>query len=380
MSSSLDDWKLKRLIKYLKSIEGSGTSFVTLIIPPNSQISLFNQLLTDEFGTASNIKSRVNRQSVLSAITYAQQKLKLYNRIPNNGLVIYSGETDSTKISIDLEPPKPINASQYICDKYFHTEILEELLESDKTYGFIIVDGNGCLFGTLSGNTPKIISHFDVHLPGKTRRGGQSAARFGRLREEKYHNYLRKVAENAVQIFITNDKVNVSGIVLAGVAAIKIELSKSDLFDSRLQSKVISVLDIAYGGLNGFNQAIDLAAPLLEGVRLVHEKKVLQKFFDTLRDNASLNLLGLNEVQKSYDSGAIDTLILWDGLPSEILEPFIETYKNYGIILELISDQSSEGNQFVKGFGGIGAILRYPLTNDDQEQGADDDDQNEWID
>ena len=163
--------------------------------------------------------------------------------------------------------------------------------------------------------------------------------------------------------------MNVSGIVLAGVAAIKIELSKSDLFDSRLQSKVISVLDIAYGGLNGFNQAIDLAAPLLEGVRLVHEKKVLQKFFDTLRDNASLNLLGLNEVQKSYDSGAIDTLILWDGLPSEILEPFIETYKNYGIILELISDQSSEGNQFVKGFGGIGAILRYPLTNDDQEEG-----------
>ena len=86
--------------------------------------------------------------------------------------------------------------------------------------------------------------------------------------------------------------MNVSGIVLAGVAAIKIELSKSDLFDSRLQSKVISVLDIAYGGLNGFNQAIDLTAPLLEGVRLVHEKKVLQKFFDTLRDNASLNLLG----------------------------------------------------------------------------------------
>ena len=95
--------------------------------------------------------------------------------------MIYSGETDSTKISIDLEPPKPINASQYICDKYFHTEILEELLESDKTYGFIIVDGNGCLFGTLSGNTPKIISHFDVHLPGKTHRGGQSAARFGHV-------------------------------------------------------------------------------------------------------------------------------------------------------------------------------------------------------
>lgn len=38
-------------------------------------------MLGDEFGTASNIKSRVNRQSVLGAITSAQQRLKLYNRV-----------------------------------------------------------------------------------------------------------------------------------------------------------------------------------------------------------------------------------------------------------------------------------------------------------
>jgi peptide subunit release factor 1 (eRF1) len=37
-------------------------------------------MLGDEFGTASNIKSRVNRQSVLGAITSAQQRLKLYNK------------------------------------------------------------------------------------------------------------------------------------------------------------------------------------------------------------------------------------------------------------------------------------------------------------
>lgn len=37
-------------------------------------------MLADEFGTASNIKSRINRQSVLGAITSTQQRLKLYNR------------------------------------------------------------------------------------------------------------------------------------------------------------------------------------------------------------------------------------------------------------------------------------------------------------
>ena len=41
-------------------------------------------MLADEFGTASNIKSRVNRLSVLGAITSVQQRLKLYNKGVHN--------------------------------------------------------------------------------------------------------------------------------------------------------------------------------------------------------------------------------------------------------------------------------------------------------
>lgn len=62
-------------------------------------------------------------------------------------------------------------------------------------------------------------------------RGGQSALRFARLRMEKRHNYVRKVAEVAVQLFISNDKPNIAGLVLAGSADFKTELSQSDMFD-----------------------------------------------------------------------------------------------------------------------------------------------------
>ena len=55
--------------------------------------------------------------------------------------------------------------------------------------------------------------------------------RFARLRMEKRHNYVRKVAETAVQLFVSNDKVNVAGMVLAGSADFKTELSQSDMFD-----------------------------------------------------------------------------------------------------------------------------------------------------
>jgi len=110
------------------------------------------------------------------------------------------------------------------------------------------MDGNGTLFGTLSGNTREILHKFTVDLPKKHGRGGQSALRFARLRMEKRHNYVRKVAELATQIFITNDRPNVAGLVLSGSADFKTELSTSDLFDPRLQAVVLGVVDVSYGG------------------------------------------------------------------------------------------------------------------------------------
>merc|ERR1719410_2448542 len=130
---------------------------ISLIIPPKDQVTRIAKMLGDEYGTASNIKSRVNRLSVLAAITSAQQRLKLYNKVPPNGLVVYTGTvlTDDgkeKKVNMDFEPFKPINTSLYLCDNKFHTEALSELLESDQKYGFVVMDGNGSLFGTLSGN------------------------------------------------------------------------------------------------------------------------------------------------------------------------------------------------------------------------------------
>lgn len=192
---------------------------ISLIIPPKDQISRAARLLAEELGTASNIKSRVYRLSVLSAITSTQQKLKLYNKVLPNGLLIHRGEVltqdgKEKKTIIDFEPFKPIRTSLYLCDSKFHTEALTELLQDDKRFGFIVMDGNGVLFGTLSGNIRDVLTRFQVDLPKEHGRGGQSALRFARLREEKRHNYDRKVAELAVQCFISKNKANIQGLVL----------------------------------------------------------------------------------------------------------------------------------------------------------------------
>lgn len=45
-----------------------------------------------------------------------------------------------------------------------------------------------------------------------------------------------------------------------------------------------------------------------------------------------------------------------------LLEWLAEKYKDFGATLEFVTDRSGEGNQFVRGFGGIGAILRYRVN------------------
>merc|ERR1719324_402358 len=370
-------------------------------------------MLTEEYGTASCIKSRVNGLSVLSAITSTQQRLKLYNRTPANGLILFCGEVltedgKEKKLTVDFEPFKPMNTSLYMCDNRFHTEALAELLEGDDQFGFLIMDGNGALYGTVAGNHREVIHKFSVELPKKHGRGGQSALRFARLRLEKRHNYIRKVGELATQFFIPNGQTpNVKGLIVAGSAEFKQDLTNdTDLFDQRLAAIVIPpLLDISYGGETGFSQAIELASETLRNVKFIQEKKLVSKFLEEVSTDSGKYCFGIKETMMGLEAGAVETLIVWEQFKmqrvvirnphtdiketkvltdeelkdpkmykcpetnvelvvdekDEFIDWIVQNYKTFGTKLEFITDRSQEGNQFCKGFGGIGGLMRYKL-------------------
>jgi len=430
--SAIEQWKVRRLIKQLEAAKGAGTSMISLIIPPNDDISRVSKLLTEEYGTASCIKSRVNRLSVLGAITSTQQRLKRYNKTPKNGLIIYCGDimTDEgkeKKVTIDFEPFRPISTTMYLCDNKFHCEDLAQLLEDDDRFGFLIMDGNGALYGVVNGNHREILHKFSVELPKKHGRGGQSALRFARLRLEKRHNYVRKVSEIATQVFISDAKPNVKGLIIAGSADFKTELTTSDLWDPRLESVLIRpMLDIAYGGENGFNQAIELSAETLKNVKFVQEKKLITNFLDEVAQDTGKYCFGIKDTMTGLEMGSVETLIIWEafdvvrivirnphtdvstthyltpgelkneklyrdaesGVELEVVEHkqfvewIVENYKNFGTKLEFITDRSQEGNQFCKGFGGVGGLMRYKVEFemfDEPDLGAQDDSDDDFM-
>jgi peptide chain release factor subunit 1 len=220
---------------------------------------------------------------------------------------------------------------------------------------------------------------------------------------EKRHNYVRKVAELATHYYITNDRPNVSGLILAGMGDLKTELNHSDMFDPRLQVKVIKTVDVSYGGENGFNQAIDLCAEVLTNVKFIQEKKLLSQYFEEISKDTGRYCFGVGDTLAALNMGAVETLILWEnlditrytlknnvtgeekiihltkddekdkshfkdettGVELEAIESVLliewlaNNYKNFGATLEIITNRSQEGSQFCKGFGGIGGLLRY---------------------
>jgi peptide chain release factor subunit 1 len=256
---------------------------------------------------------------------------------------------------------------------------------------------------------------FSVDLPKKHGRGGQSALRFARLRLEKRHNYVRKVGELATQFFIpSGERPNIKGLIVAGSAEFKQDLTTdTDLFDQRLSAIVIPpLLDISYGGEMGFNQAIELASETLKNVKFIQEKKLISKFLEEVAQDTGKYCFGIKETMQGLDAGAVETLILWEGFDmtrivirnphtdfSEIkvmnneelknprlykdpetnvdlvideqeayLDWIVSNYKTYGAKLEFVTDRSQEGNQFVKGFGGIGGMMRYRIDFETLEE------------
>lgn len=370
-----------------------------------------------------------NRQSVQGAIRSTQQRLKLYqNKHPQNGLIVFcglattdTGEASSKgerQVTIDLEPLQPIGSFIYRCNNHFHVEPLKKLVidENEKRYGFIIVNGHGTLFGVLQGNNTSILQEFQVDLPNKHRRGGQSARRFQRLCDEKRRNYLRKVANLAANHFLKDNRPTVAGMVVAGEADCKDELVKSNVFSKVLRSIIVGTFTIPHGRERGFHLAIEQSAEAIGATQTLQEKQILGQFLQEIDQDTGKYCFAIKDTLQALEMGAVETLIVWEDLDvtrcvhrnletdelyvvyekslkkngdmtigdekNEVVEKdslvdwLCENFRRFGCKVSIVSSRTSVGTQFASGFGGIGGILRWKIDFVDL-RGYDDCDSNE---
>ncbi len=404
------------MLNVLAGKGGRGTELVSLYVPPGRQISDVVNMLRQEYGTASNIKSTTTRKNVQDAIVKAQQRLKLFKKSPENGLVIFCGAIPQNGAGSErietyvITPPEPIGTYLYRCDSRFHTEHLQELLRERETYGILLLDASAATFATLQGRRLEILRKETSGVPGKTRAGGQSARRYERLREMRLQEYFRRVGEHANELFLLIE--DFKGLIVGGPGPTKYDFEKGDYLNYMLKNKIIGIIDTAYVNEQGVKEVVDKAPQIMRKIRYIEEKEVMQRFLYEVGHETGFATYGEEEVRKALKTGAVRTLLLSEGLDilrvtvkcnacnheekhtlqgrmltdfeenllgkpcqkckapalsivdtQPLIEDLAKLAEQANTEVEMISSETEEGQMLKKSFGGIAAILRFKLDH-----------------
>ena len=310
-------YEFKKQLKFLSKIRGRHTELVSVYIPAGYEISKVAAQIKDEQGTATNIKSKGTRKNVLSALERVMQHLRLYKLTPPNGLIIFSGniseDEGNPKIELfTLNPPEPISVRIYRCDQQFVLDPLLEMIEDKRVFGLIIVERGEASIGLLRGKKVELLKHLTSRVPGKFRAGGQSSVRFARLREIAADDFKDTVGKTANEIFLA--QVNLEGILIGGGGYTKYEFEEGEYLHHELRKKILGVVDTAYTELFGLNELVDKGSKILENLDITKEKDIVTRFLKELIKDDSLAAYGEKEVRKYLDAGAVELLLLSEGL------------------------------------------------------------------
>jgi peptide chain release factor subunit 1 len=410
--TSLELFRLRKTLNTLATKEGRGTELVSVYVPPGKQISDVLNMLRDEYGTASNIKSTTTRKNVMDAIVKVQQRLKLFKEPPENGLVIFCGAIPqdgpgSERIeTYVIMPPEPIHIYLYRCDARFHTEYLQEMLREKETYGILLIDASEATLATLQGRRLEIVLELTSGVPGKTRAGGQSARRYERLRDMRLQEYFTRVGQHANETFLPIE--NLKGLIIGGPGPTKYDFEKGDHLNYMLKDKIMDVIDTSYVEEQGVKEIVDKAPEIMRKIRYIEEKKLMQQFLFEIGHDTGMVTYGEEEVRRALRNGAVRTLLLSDELnkvratlkcnacgyqeqqtlksqmlisleqslsgkpcpkckapalevaeTQDVIEDFAQLAEYTNAEVEIISAEAEEGQMLKNSFGGIAAILRF---------------------
>ncbi|MBS3132979.1 peptide chain release factor aRF-1 [Candidatus Woesearchaeota archaeon] len=351
---------LKKFVKELEQYKGRHTELVTVYIPAGYELNKVIQQLQQEQGTASNIKSASTRKNVIDALERMVQHLRLFKKTPENGLAVFSGNVapeGKTDLKVwSLEPPLPVQTKIYRCDKTFLLDLITAMLQAKEVYGLVLIDRREGIIASLRGKSITILSKHTSNVPGKMRAGGQSAARFGRIRENAAKEFYSRMGEYMKEAFFGNK--DLKGIIIGGPGPTKHDFIDGDFITNELKQKIIAVKDITYTDEFGLQELLDSSHDILAKEGLSIEKKIMSRFFDNLSKNERMVSYGSDDVMKKLQMGAVDTLLLSESLSDETIELFEEEAAKYGTKVQIISVETREGVQ-LKEFGGIAALLRY---------------------
>ncbi|MFY9717790.1 MAG: peptide chain release factor aRF-1 [Thermoplasmata archaeon] len=411
--TQLARYSFQRKLDEIAASRGRATELISLYVSPGKQISDVMNYLRNEYAQSSNIKSRTTRKNVMWAIESLMGRVRAFKEPPSNGVAFFVGSKavgadKSEPVTFIVEPPEPLNTYLYRCDSSFFLDPLLTMVHEPDLWGLIVLDRAEVTLGFLRGKRVEALRNKQSQVPSKHGRGGQSAHRFERMIEHAAHEFFVRIAEMSGDMFLPK-KDQLKGILLGGPGATKEFFYKEAFLHYELQQKVVQPLfDTGYTDDYGLKEMVEKATQTLHGLELTEEKRIVQRLLSEIRKaDIGLAAYGERDVAHALELGAVDILLVSDGLrqrrvtfrcstclkefqrslpddqidgvldgpcPScgaraltelsteDYVEGLFRRAAEGGATARLVSTESEEGEMLSKAFGGVAAILRYPMA------------------
>ncbi|MDP7002898.1 MAG: peptide chain release factor aRF-1 [Candidatus Thalassarchaeaceae archaeon] len=403
--------RLKKSLKELSEMRGMGTELVTVIIPPDRMISDVRQHLGQEAGQASNIKSKSTKKHVTDAIESAISTINRYKTPGKQGIALFVGHVivgnNKTRLVTTVvdDPPEPFSSFRYRCDSRFETSQLEEMLIDRTSYGLFVIDRSEAAYGLASGKRLHCQEHITSLVPSKHGRGGQSAQRFERLIEEAAHKFFKKASERACNYWLPMIQ-DLRGIIIGGPGATKDYVVKHEYFHHEIRKLIAEpYFDVGYSNESGLRELIQRAGSMMDQIELDLERTLVDEFLREVMKSNPKATYGEAMVRSALDQGAVSTLLLsealtrkrvlwhckeckeeWEDTTNRLSEPpkcphcgsekvrddperTMDLIDELTVLaghtsadVRLISLDTEEGATLNTSFGGVAALLRYPIA------------------
>ena len=357
----LSKTELEEFTKNMAEHRGRATELITVYIPAGYDVNAVQRQLEAEKSTAKNIKSTSTRKNVTESLERIVRVLKDYKVTPPKGMAIFAGNVSPVEGQIDIqsweiEPPEDVRIRLYRCDKEFVLGPLELMNEVDEIYALLVMDRKEATVGQLVGKRIEMLHNMSSGIPSKVRAGGQSSQRFHRITEGLTKDFYKRIAAEMKKSFYENRKLK--GILIGGPIPTKDEFVDGEYLLTQLQDKIIGVKDQGDTSESGLSELVELSQDVLANQEIIREKKVLEKFFDSLGKKPEMTPYDFEGIQKALGFGAVDVLVIskdYDKIKAGELKAVAE---KMGTTVEIVSTETEEGEQF-KNLSGVGAIQRF---------------------
>lgn len=278
-----------------------------------------------------------------------------------NGFIIYCSE----ELFEVVHPPQPVLCRECVCDVSFDTALLHVYIEGTFSHGVVVIDGKGASVGIATSNNfqeVQTLQHIRARISSRTRRGGQSASRFSRIRDADELAFLRKVRDHVVELL-----GNARSLIVGGSAELKHKLI--DELPGVFRARVVKIVELNCGaGHCGLRKAGGFVEEASHAAQRARTDQLVGRFLALAATPCapSMCCYGESQTASAVKMGAVEWLLVArsskDGEDPSLAE-WRECANIHGSMTVEVGHETELEQRFSRGFR-IGAILRWAVDEE----------------